>query len=534
MAITGRSELAYRALVQRRRPLRNCRVAFDVSAWAAAAAAIVAFAAPSVACAQRWTIEPSVNSQLTWTSNSALGAGNSQNDTVLDLRPTLTIRGEGARLRVSGSLGLNGITYVGGTQSSRVLPEGDISARLEAVERWLFLEAAVKASQTSSDPFGVRPDAASTSNTVTTAQARFSPSIEAAIGPLTRYRIRSDNTWSRATSADAAAPVASGADGYFGRHAVLIEHDPQPLGWRVEAERSETRYTDATTAALQTDLARAVVNYTFAEDFNIGLRGGYERNNVVTTGKTGAIYGAQAKWQPSARTLLSAEGERRFFGSAWRLGFDHRTPFVALSLGLSRGVQSTPQSLFELSATGNVEALLSAMLTTRIPDPAERARVVRQLIADQGLPSSTLGATSIFSQRLSLVTTKSGSIGLTGVRNSLVVSGFYSRTEDLPNSLSIASGDAANNSLQYGLGLTFSHRLAMSLSLSSTLDWSRIRALDPARTDVTTQRGARVQVNIQASPKTGAVIGGRYRKVDSTVATPGSEGSVYIGLDHKF
>lgn len=496
------------------------------------AVAVLSAASVSVAWAQRWTIEPGVSSQLGWTSNSLLGAGPAQDDTVLDVRPRISIRGEGARLRVAGAFALNGIAYLDHSQPTRALPEGDLSARLETIERWFYLEAAVRAAQTSSNPFGVRPEATSTTNTVTTSQGRFSPSIEAAIGPLMRYRIRSDNTWTHESYADSAAVTTVGAAGYFARHAASLEHDPRPFGWRLEAERSDTRYKGDVTPALVSDVARLSVDYALSEDFSLGLRGGYERNSFLVTDNRNTLYGAQARWRPSARTLLTADGERRFFGSAWHMGFDHRTPQFAMTVSLSRGLQSAPQSVFEVPATGNVEALLLEMFTTRYPDAAERGRVVRQFIADQGLPSSTLAPTSIFSQRLSLVTSRSASVGLIGVRNSVVLSGFYIRTEDVPDSAFLATGLAANNNLQYGIGLTFSHRLSLALSLGATIDWSRIRALDAS--DTTTQRGARLQVNLQASPKTGAVFGARYRKLDSTLAIPGHEVAVYVGLDHRF
>jgi uncharacterized protein (PEP-CTERM system associated) len=501
---------------------------------------IIASAVSMPVLAQRWTIEPSLSSQLTWTSNSSLGAAGAADDTVLSIRPTISIRGDGARLKLSGTATLNGIAYFEKTQPSRVLPEGDVQARLEAVERFLFLEAGVRASRTSANPFGVRTDSSSTTNTVTTTQARFSPSIEATIGPLTRYRIRSDNTWTTdatAESSGTAASAAAGAAGYFGRHAVALEHDPRPLGWRVEGERSQTRYTDGVTDPLTSDVARFVVDYALVEDFSAGVRAGYERNSFVNSDNgRQSIYGVQAKWQPSARTLVSADAERRYFGSAWRLGIDHRTPQLAISFTFARGLQSAPQSLFEIPAAGNVAALLDAMFTTRFPDPAERARIVQKFISDQGLPSSTLGATSIYSQRLSLVTTRSASIGLIGSRNSIVFSGFYTRTEDVPDSTALVTGAIANNNLQYGLGMSFSHRLAQSVSLTAAADWSRIRALDASGggPTTTTQAGANVQLNLQVSPKTGAVVGGRYRKLESNLAVPGREGSVYMGVNHKF
>ena len=530
MAITGRSERQHdrgvrpgrRALAGRARVTRGLFIA------------ALGFASVSVAWAQRWTIEPGFSSQLTWSSNSLLGVGPAQDDVVLDVRPRIAIRGEGARLRVSGAFALNGIAYLDRSQPTRALPEGDLSARLETIERWLYLETAVRAARTSSNPFGVRTEATSTTNAVTTTQGRFSPSVEAAIGPLVRYRIRSDNTWTKDSSADPTVAAPTGAAGYFGRHSASVEHDPRPFGWRIEAERSETRYDDGATAPLVSDVARLIVDYALTSELSVGTRGGYERNSFVVRDQNHGIYGGQVRWRPSERTLLSADGERRFFGSAWRLGFDHRAPQFAVGLSLSRGIQSTPQSLFEIPATGNVAALLDAMFTTRIPDPIERSRVVQKFIADQGLPSATLGATSIYSQRLSLVTSRSGSIGLIGVRNSLVLSGFYTRTEDVPDAVGLATGLINNNNLQYGAGLTFSHRLAMALSLSATIDWSRIKALDAAVADLTTQRGARVQLNLQASPKTGAVFGARYRKLESTVAVPGHESSVYMGLDHRF
>lgn len=503
------------------------------------AGALMAAGASSSALAQRWTIEPGISSQLTWTSDARFGTeAEARSDTILEVSPRISVRAEGGRLRLTGAVALNGIAYADHTLPSRVLPVGELSARLEAVERWLFLEASARAIQTSADAFGVRPEGSSTANTLTTVVGRFSPYIEAPIGPLTRYSIRSDSAWTRDSSVDSGAADA-GASGYFGRYAAFIEHDPKPLGWRLEAERSETRYRDETTTPLIGDVARLVVDYAITDELSAGLRTGYERNNFVSVEKKNhTTYGGQARWHPSARTLLTAEGERRFYGSSWRLRFDHRAPQLSFGLGLSRGVESAPQSLFELPATGNVAALIDAIFTTRYPDPAERAKVVQQFIVDQGLPATTLGPTNLRAQRLSLVTASGASIGFIGARNSVVISGFNSRTEDLPGAAVLATGAGGINNVQYGGALTFSHRFAMSVSLGSTLDWSRIRSLDvvaPALTpDRTTQRGVRVTLSIQASPKTSATFGGRYRKMESTVAVPGREGSVFIGLDHRF
>ena len=515
------------------------RSEFRAGAGKLLAGALLTVGGSTAALAQRWTIEPGISSQLTWTSNALFGtATEARSDTILAVRPRVLLRAEGARLRLAGAVALNGLAYAERSLPSRVLPEAELSARLEAVERRLFLETSARAIQTSTNAFGVRTDATSTSNTRTTTIGRFSPYVEGPIDPLTRYRVRADSSWTRDSSLVSGA-ASSGASGYFGRYAAFIEHDPKPLGWRLEAERSETRYRVGATTPLIGDVARVVVDYALTEELSAGLRAGYERNNFVSVGKKDyATYGGQARWQPSARTLLTAEGERRFFGPSWRLRFDHRAPQLSFSLGLVRGVQTSPQSLFELPATGNVAALVDAMFTTRYPDPAERAKVVQKFILDQGLPATTLGPTTLRSQRLSLVSAGGVSIGFIGVRNSVVISGFNSRTEDLPGAAVLATGAAAINNVQYGGALTLAHRFGMTVSLGSTLEWSRIRglaAVAPALApDMTTQSGARLTLTLLASPKTSASFGVRYRKIESTVAIPGRESSVFAGLDHRF
>jgi uncharacterized protein (PEP-CTERM system associated) len=499
------------------------------------ALALLAAAASPVAFAQRSVVDTAVDSRLTWTSNSLLGTGASQSDTVLEVRPSVAIRSDGARLKVAGTAALRGVAYLDGTRPSRALPEGDLNARLEAIERWFFLEAEVRAAQTGADPFGLRAEAGTTSNTLTSTQLRLSPTIESAISPQTRYRVRSDNTWTHESVADSTASTSgTGGAGYFGRHAAWIESDPRPLGWRLEGQRRETRYRDGVTTPLISESARLIVNLALTTDLSAGLRGGYRRDSYVKNAGDYKIYGAQARWQPSVRTLLSVDGEKQSFGSTWRLGFDHRTTRLAFNLVLSRAVQTVPESLYELEATGNVAALLDAILTRTYPDPAERARAVQKLIVEQGLPSATLGPTSITSQRLSLVTTRVGSIGLVGLRNTLVLSGFDNRSVDLAGASVFAAGSFINNNRQYGGGLALRHRLSALTGLGVSLDWSRIQGVGTVVPAETSQRGIRVQCDVQASVKTNVVVGGGYRNLTSSVVAPGHETSLFAGLAHRF
>ncbi|WP_280154031.1 TIGR03016 family PEP-CTERM system-associated outer membrane protein [Piscinibacter sp. XHJ-5] len=532
MAITARSTPEGGASgAGRGTPPAERRLARHALATAAAAVVGGLGAMPSPAMAQKWNLETGLRSQLTFSSNPELGvAGGGRDDLLLEVRPHIAIRAEGARLRLSGTAALNGVTTARDTQPSRLLPEADLNARLEAIERFFFLDAGVRAIQTSENPFGPRPESGTTRNTLTTGVVRFSPSIESAISAETRYRLRSDNSWTRQSGSTQAA--SSEAEGYFGRHSFLFEHDPHPFGWRLEAERNETRYRDGVQEPLRQDLARASIDYAFGPDLTAGVRVGRERTSLVAVDNERNIYGVQARWQPSPRTTLSAFEEKRFFGNSWRLSFDHRMPQVAWNVLVSRTLDTTPQALFDLPVTSNVAALLDAAFTTRFPDPVERARIVQDLITRQGLPAGTLRPVNVYAQRLSIVTQRTASVVLIGMRNTLSLGAFQTRTEDAPEGGSLATGTPLGNNNQHGASVSLSHRLSPIASLNASAEWSKVRALQGI--DRSVQRTARLQLTVQAAPKTSVFGGARYRELDSNVATEGREAAVFAGLDHLF
>ena len=518
----------------------NRRVA-GVCELGAAAGLIASLVGPSAAMAQAWGVETTLGSELTWTNNSQFGAGLGNSEEILLLKPGIAVHHEGSRLHVAGSAALSAYAYTGSDYGSRVLPTADLNTRLEAIERWFYLEAGLRALQTTQNPYGVAPGNASGINTLTTTSESISPYIEAPLGAEMRYRIRSDNAWAQTHggTGNSAATNGGAGNGYFGRHAAMFEHDPRPLGWRLEAERSETRYNQSLQQPLNTDLARASVDYAVQEDLSLGLRAGYERNSYQVIKKGHRIYGAQAKWLPSERTTLAGNVEHRYFGTGWRLDFDHHMPKLAWNAVLSRGIQSTPQAVFDLPATDNVQSQVDAMFSTRYPDPVERARIVQQFIASQGLPTATLQPTQIYSLRLSLVTQTSASLTWTEARNTAAFSVFHVRTEDAPDASALGLSSAVlGNNVQVGASFVFSHRLTPVTNATMTVDWSRIQALQGvAAVDAaqrTSQGGIALKLNTQLSTRTDGYLGVRYRKLDSNVVAYSHESTVSAGLFHRF
>ena len=485
------------------------------------------------ASAQKVRFEGGVAADATWTSNALIGLDQPKSDTIIGIRPHFGIRLDAPSLQVAGALSLAGVAYANGSRPSSLSPTADLNARFEAVQRFLFLEAALRSTQTSENPFGINSGGATNANRLTTTQTRFSPYIDAYAGPDVRYRLRSDNVRTTASgrtfSQDAPSP-----SGYFGRHSGSIEHQPRPIGWGLEAERSETRYNDSLQPKVVFELARAKLDYAAGPDLSVGLRAGAERDSLLNGNNRHPVYGLQMKWQPSERTLLTAFEEHRFYGKSWQAAFDHRNPHLAWNMRFSRGIETAPQGLFELPASNNVAALLDAMFTTRIPDPAERARKVQDFIASQGLPTETLRSTNIYSQRLSLTSSGNVTVALIGAQNTLAFSAFYSRSEDAPDAGLLATGRVINNNTQTGGSVVFSRSLSSLTTVSVALDWSRIRALESIAVDQTKQAGASVQANVRLGPKTTLSLGTHYRKLGSNVVVGGHEVAVFGGMNHDF
>lgn len=513
--------------------LKRRRVMAGAAPRAVVAVTLIACAsAAGPARAERWVVDADVGTQLTRTSNARLDSTEIA-DTVAELKARVALRGEGPRLKVVGSAAVSAVGYQDHTVAKQILPEADLNARLEAIDRFFFVEAGYRATQTAANAFGARPDSSSAiANSRTTSQWRLSPSVESSLGANSRYRIRSDNTWSHEVATESAVQVAN-AGGYFGRHSAIIERDPVPLGFRIEAERSQTRYTNSTLGALTSDLARVGLRYLIGPDLTFGLRAGAERDDFLTKGSN-STYGLEAQWQPSPRTTLTTSRDHRYFGSKWEAKLLHRQPRFALNAVLSRDLNTTPQALFELPATNDVAALLNAMLTTRFPDPIQRLQVAQELIARQGLPGSTLAPIILYAQRLSIVTSRRMDLAYMTGRTTFGIGVFSVQTRDAADSAPLATGNAVTNNTQHGASFALGHRLSPTIALSSGIDWSSIRALESLSPDRTIQRAARLEAKLQLGTRTSAHVGARYRRFGSNVASDSNERAAFVGADHRF
>jgi len=498
----------------------------------AACAALLLFGA-GPAFAQRWFIEPSIGARVIATSNTTLGGFEAEHDVVIGLRPRLVIHGDSPALHVAGSVAVDSVNYARHTQENVLLPEADLLARVMPIERFLYVEGTVRALQTNLNPFGARAGGATTiDNTVTSTQYRLSPYIDYEPQLGMHFRARSDLTRTNQNgSAFSLSENVGRAD--FAHHTVSIEQDPRPFGWRLEADRSSTRYQGEQTS-LTVDLARAIVNVALNESTTVGLRAGAERNNFALD-ETRSIYGAQFAWRPSERTTLETDAEHRFFGNSWHARFAHRSPYVTWSVSAFRDIDTTPEALFGLPATDNVAAALDAILTTRFPNPVDRAKQVQDLINSRGLPSSIPVGISIIAPRVSINNTVTATAALLGSTSTVALSVFRTVLRDAFDSAFLSTGTGITNNRQIGGSLAYSRRLSPRATATLVIDYSRIEALDEVVGGGRTQQGGvRAQISLQVAPKSYTRFGAQYRKLGSGVVAGGDESLAFVELDHAF
>jgi len=183
-----------------------------------------------------WWSETNITTQATLTNNANYGESNlREGDLIIELTPGWNFHREGARLRVNGSVSLDMIGYINGVQTSRILPQADVLATLEAIENLFFIDTSILANSRSSIRF-CRAEFSSTNNQYTYAQARLRPYLSGNFGRNTTWLISSDNSYTWTTQTD--NPLGNA---YYGRQLAEIARTPTPWGLTLRVSSDVTR-----------------------------------------------------------------------------------------------------------------------------------------------------------------------------------------------------------------------------------------------------------------------------------------------------
>ena len=521
-------------------------------AWIAASSGLACMAAAGDVLSANWTFSPSAGATETY--NHYIGANQPSDGFVTSLTATLGIHGQGARLKLNGSVGGTEVLYAGQDQSNSFAPSVSLTAKLEAIEKFFFVDASAYVSESFITPFGPQPanPTVPTNNRYISQSYSVSPYIQGVIAPNISYSLRDDNVWTPSASygnSSAKTPTTY----YNNLNGEMSSQIGYGGGWTLQYQRQAYDNGVDVTGTYIIQVARAIGYYAVDPQVTLSLRGGYERDSFpALTGSDGAllpsqdnqgtIYGAGISWRPTDRTLLDGYWEHRFFGSSYNWQLTHRLPNIALSANFTRGLSSYPQLALAIPAGVTVAQFLDAAFTTRIPDPAQRAAAVAQFLAQTGLPPTLASPLNFYATTITLQQSESLSAVWVGKLNTVGFTLFNSKSEGVSGSGSVLppSFQFGANNTQTGGGVTYSHRLSGFTNLVAALTYARTTPNgndDSVNNARTSNFNALVGLSTQFTPKTSGSVGLSYFTFDS----PGSSSignqstvSVYASITHSF
>jgi uncharacterized protein (PEP-CTERM system associated) len=500
--------------------------------WAPVAFAAACVAEPALA-QQTVRISAEIQASLAASDNSNLRAApNALSDLTLDLSGNFAIQARGARYTLDGRLGLSALAYARQSSGNQLLPAADLLLKTTVVDRWLYLDTQLQVDQTAADPFASLVDNGSTVNRVTSVRYRLSPYLSHEFSPTLSMSARYDRSWVLREGRDTTSERrdAGAEEALFS-----IDSKPMPFGWGLELARQDTAYAGDATSVLASTSLRATASYAPSYDWTLGVVGGRERTRYAFTEQTDSLYGVRLKYRPSERSSLELAAEHRFFGTGLDLSIGHRSPFFSLFGRWVRRPSALPSSQ-TLAGAGSTSALLDAMLTTREPDPVQRAIRVRDLMSALRLPDQLSGPIEVYIDSARLEQGVDVTAAFQGRLTTATVSAYVRKLEPLPRGDVLPTPLDDQSSRQAGLSLNLSRRLTPALVADAQLRFSRIDGLGTVAGQRTDERIVGVSVSRQLSPKTTVTAALRRQVISTTV--PGVESAtantLTVALGHRF
>ena len=495
--------------------------------------------------AQTWRLEPSARATVSATSNSGFAnSADSGGDVIFDLAPRLAVTGRGARFTANGFVSADSVTFARNTQSNQLIPSARFALNANPVERWLYLDAAAGIEQSTLDPYSVVSNGTLPSERLQTIQYRVSPYLDHAFTPSVSLLYRNDNVWTRRSGAASALERRGNFE--LHSHAVALTQKPEPLGFSLEANQEQTKYTNDSNSTLELASARAVLTYAADPTLTLGAVVGREQNEFALIKSTETIHGLRLHWIPSQRTDLNVSVERRFFNKGWGVTWSHRSPYLAMYVNLARQPSSQPSSFLLPNTGSDIRSLIDAAYTTRFPKPVERAVIVDNAVANLGTTSNSALAIPLYSDYAQLQNRASASVVFLGPLSTLTFQLFSLKSvqllrPDAPPPVGALPTIADN--IQTGASVAFNRRLTTTISVEAVLSATKVKGLGVATGDSTRSESARLAASQAVSPKTRLIAGGRIQQAKlvqlneaTSVESRNSVSEIagFVGVEHKF
>ncbi|MBC7481998.1 MAG: TIGR03016 family PEP-CTERM system-associated outer membrane protein [Rhizobacter sp.] len=408
-----------------------------------------------------FSVSSGVSLSGTYTDNSNLSATDKRSDFITQVSPSISIRSNAGRVRGSLDYSLTAIQYARGTESSRLLNNLAAALQAEAIENFAFVDFNAGISRQNISPLGQQsPDQnRETSNQTEVRSVSISPYVRGSLSGAVNYEARVTYATSHSGTDSLGNSINGGASLHLG------SDGRSKLDWAIDGYSQSSDYSKGRRTETQAGIGSLL--YSINGDVRLSVHGGREYNNVLTADKEGSnTYGGGLRWTPSQRTALSAQFDKRYFGNAHSIFFEHRTPQTVWNYVNSRNVSSDAMGASRQQPLNEFQ-LLDLQLTSKYPDPVERSRQALLLLLLQGKNPLAPAPGGFITSAVSLQRNQVLSFGYIGSRTTVLVSAQQSDSHRLDDQSNASDALSNGNSIkQRSFSVGASHRLTPSTSAS--------------------------------------------------------------------
>jgi len=470
-------------------------------------------------------IVPSFSLTQTFTDNARLNA-DKRFEAITQLRPGVHISSNAGRIQGALDYTLNGVIHARDSSASNLQHALSAFVRAEAIENWAYLDASASISQQNIAALGTQsPDAAlNNPNRTEVSSFNITPYVRGSLAGVADYEARlnyagTNSDTSNADSTTSGAVLRLSSDRRWGR-----------LGWFADASHQEVDFRAG--RETESDRLNAGLSFVVGPELSLSARGGREINNLVSVDRQSHVTsGFGLAWNPTERTRLVLDRDRRYFGHSHSVRFEHRTPktvwkFVDVrdvSSGAASNSIANPVSVFDL---------LFTQLASEVPDPALRTLAVNDIMQRMGISPNALAVGGFLTAASSLQRRQELSFALLGLRSTVTVSAFRTEGSRLDTQSTVVDDLANGNVLrQRGLSVNVSHRLTPESSI--------ILSATQLNTSATVgDRSTRLRTGLatwtsRISKRTQVSLGARHARFASTT-TPYTESALIGTLTLRF
>lgn len=417
--------------------------------------------------ARAWSVEPRVSLSETYTDNVSQTSGKTTHELVTQFSPGIRLDANSSRLKASLDYQRTEILYANDSGPSRSQNALSAFGRFEAIESQGFVDFSGSIARTSESALQPkRPNySADNAGATETTAFRVSPSLVGRLGSAASYEMRYSNSVAHAKGAGGNSSDEQWAVSLSGGSPLAF------LTWGASATTQRTENQNHLGNESSAFNGRLI--FRADEQVSAWFSAGRESNDYASSEQEAFTNrGAGVDWAPGPRTRIAASREKRFFGNSNSFSISHRMAHGALRMSRSQSVSSSPEQL----ATANFGTFYDAyysLYESLVPDPVQRAAFVRALLQAQGIPPDTAVLGRFAVQRVTIQKRTDVSYGISGVRNSVTLTGSRTDSRAL-QSTSLGDDFDTNDSIrQMAASAAWALRLTPASSINLTLTRAR-------------------------------------------------------------